>query len=171
MTVSNQDLVESFDYLCVAREKLFGWVRGLPVNTYTQSFPVGLGTISATLTHIARAQWTFTQRLTGRDDDLSDNPFRMDKPPSFDRLVPMWAEINPETRRVLSDFDRDRRIEMVPTLVKPPVKLRLSASIVARQVLLHEVHHRAQVMSMLRHAGVQAENLDYPLLMAEITPL
>jgi uncharacterized damage-inducible protein DinB len=29
------------------------------------------------------------------------------------------------------------------------------------QLILHEVHHRAQVMNMLRHLGVPAEDLDF----------
>ncbi|MGQ0549944.1 MAG: DinB family protein [Armatimonadota bacterium] len=28
-------------------------------------------------------------------------------------------------------------------------------------MLLHEVHHRAQAMAMLRQLGVEAQNLDY----------
>lgn len=31
----------------------------------------------------------------------------------------------------------------------------------ATQMLLHEVHHRAQAMAMLRQLGVEAQNLDY----------
>jgi uncharacterized damage-inducible protein DinB len=29
------------------------------------------------------------------------------------------------------------------------------------QMLMHEVHHRAQVMAMLKQLGVEAQNLDY----------
>jgi uncharacterized damage-inducible protein DinB len=31
----------------------------------------------------------------------------------------------------------------------------------ATQLLLHEVHHRAQAMAMLRQFGVEAQDLDY----------
>jgi uncharacterized damage-inducible protein DinB len=31
----------------------------------------------------------------------------------------------------------------------------------ATQMLLHEVHHRAQAMATLRQLGVEAQNLDY----------
>ena len=34
---------------------------------------------------------------------------------------------------------------------------------IAAQLLLHEVHHRAQAMAMLRQLGVEAQNLDYSL--------
>jgi uncharacterized damage-inducible protein DinB len=32
---------------------------------------------------------------------------------------------------------------------------------IATQLVLHEVHHRAQAMAMLRQFGVAAQNLDY----------
>ncbi len=32
---------------------------------------------------------------------------------------------------------------------------------IATQLLLHEVHHRAQAMAMLRHLDVAAQDLDY----------
>jgi len=38
-------------------------------------------------------------------------------------------------------------------------------------MLFHEVHHRAQVMAMLRQVGVAAENVDYAILMGESTLL
>ncbi len=34
----------------------------------------------------------------------------------------------------------------------------------ATQLLFHEVHHRAQVMAMLRHIGTPLQGLDYSLL-------
>jgi hypothetical protein len=66
MTMSNKDLVDYFDYLCLAREKLFGWKRSQPVEVYKRSFSVGLGTISATFVHTARSQWPYTQWLIGK---------------------------------------------------------------------------------------------------------
>ncbi|HET7263389.1 MAG TPA: DinB family protein [bacterium] len=36
---------------------------------------------------------------------------------------------------------------------------------------LHEVHHRSQVMAMLRRCGVRAETLDDSFLAFERTPL
>jgi uncharacterized damage-inducible protein DinB len=33
------------------------------------------------------------------------------------------------------------------------------------QLVLHEVHHRAQAMNMLRQLGIAAEDIDYNTLM------
>ena len=49
------------------------------------------------------------------------------------------------------------------------MRVGATAGGIAGQLLFHEVHHRAQVMAMLRQAGVAAENLDYSVLMWERT--
>jgi uncharacterized damage-inducible protein DinB len=170
MTIFNDDLVQYFDYLCLAREKLFGWVRSQPAQVYTRSFPVGLGSISATLVHTARSQWAYTQWLCGRNVTQADNPLQMDKQPEFEQLVATWTGMNPQTRQVLAGFDRGRRIEWTPSLIKPPIRIRITGGILAGQLLFHEMHHRSQVMTMLRHVGVAAENLDYAVLMSEPPP-
>jgi uncharacterized damage-inducible protein DinB len=39
---------------------------------------------------------------------------------------------------------------------------------IVAQLVLNEVHHRAQAMSMLRQLGVAAEDLDYSVMMYQI---
>lgn len=169
MCTSNRDLVEYFDYLCLAREKLFGWLRSQPADVYTRSFPVGLGSIRATLMHTARSQWAYSRWLDGKAYITEENPFTAERLPEFEPIAITWTAANSYTREVLEQFDRDRRIEWVPSLIKPPTKIRITGAILAGQLLFHEMHHRAQVMTMLKHAGVSAENLDYAVLMSEAT--
>lgn len=171
MSTSNQDLANYFDYLCLAREQLFGWIRSQPAEVYTRSFPVGLGSIRATLMHTARSQWAYSRWLDGREYTSGDNPFTLENLPDLESLAAAWTSANAYTRQVLTEFDGDRRIEWVPSLIKPPMKIRITGAILAGQLLFHEVHHRAQVMMMLRHAGAQAENLDYAVLLSEATPV
>jgi hypothetical protein len=66
--------------------------------------------------------------------------------------------------------DPVRSIEWVSRLFVPPMRTRATGGI-AGQLLFHEVHHRAQVMAMLRQAGVAAENLDYSVLVWERTSI
>lgn len=46
-----------------------------------------------------------------------------------------------------------------------------AAGEIALHMALHEVHHRSQVMAMLRRCGVRAETLDDSFLAFERTPL
>jgi uncharacterized damage-inducible protein DinB len=49
--------------------------------------------------------------------------------------------------------------------------MRTTAGGIATQIVVHEVHHRAQVMAMLRQFGIPAQNLDYSVLKFERTEL
>ena len=161
-----------FDYLVTARAKLLDWVRGQPAEVYTRTFAIGLGSIRATLLHVAASEYGYVQRLSGRDYDIKDNPFTAERLPELEPFLAAWDRQRPITREALAALDDPGRpIEYVARFFTPPVRIRTVAGGIAGQLLFHEVHHRAQVMAMLRQAGVKAENLDYSVLMVERLPL
>ncbi len=155
-----------YDVLTQARQRLFNWVRPLSQAQYTQRFPFGLGTLRATLLEIVRAELVYGKRL--REEPVPAPPLPATFPvsetnlPTFADLERFWTTQARETRATLagiSDWTRTvtRRIEegdmvIVWTMTKADL---------ATQMLLHETHHRAQVMAMLRQLGVEAQNLDY----------
>ncbi len=166
------DFAHFFDYLVLARGKLITWLRAEPPAVYTRPFPIGLGSIRATLLHVAAAEWGYVQRLTGKDYGPADVPFTLERYPELEPFVAAWDQQRPLTRAALASLgDPARPLEYVSRTSVPPVRIRVTAGGLAGQLLFHEVHHRSQVMSMLRQAGVPAENLDYSILVAERTPL
>lgn len=172
MNTPSVDFAHLFDYLVLARGRLLEWVRAQPAAAYTRSFPFGMGSIRATLVHTAAAQWGYTSRLTGKDYEPSENPFTAERYPEFESFAAAWDALTPETRGALVAIgDPGHRIEYTTRAFDPPTRIRTTAGGVAGQLLFHEVHHRAQVMAMLRQVGVKAENLDYSVLMFERTPL
>ena len=172
MTQTSVDFAHFFDYLLEARGRLLGWVREQPPAVYTRTFPIGLGSIRATLVHTAAAEWAYVERLGGRSVSLADSPFTVEQQPEFEPFVAAWERQAPATRRALADLGDSRRpVEFVSQLGPKPSRVRTTAGGIAGQLLMHEVHHRAQVMAMLRQTGVVAENLDYSVLAWERTPL
>jgi hypothetical protein len=174
MMTPTVDFAYFFDYLVTARAKLLGWVREQPPGVNTQKFPVGLGSIQATLIHIASAEYGYVQRLRGRGSLPEDNPFDVEPLLGLEPLIAAWDRQRPATRETLAAIeDPNRPIEYVPKLryYPAPIRVRTVAGGIAGQLLFHEIHHRAQVLAMLRQAGVAAENLDYSLLMEERTHL
>ncbi len=172
MSTSSVPFSHFFDYLVTARGRLLEWVREQPPAVYVQTFPVGRGSIRATLVHTAGAEWGYTQRLTGKDYGPGDNPFTVERFPEFEAFASAWETQRPVTRQALVNLGEPARpIEVVSRVFTPPMRIRTTAGGIAGQLLFHEVHHRAQVMAMLRQVGVKAENLDYSVLMFERTPL
>jgi uncharacterized damage-inducible protein DinB len=160
------EYVRVYDGLTRARQRLFEWVRPLSQEQYTRTFPFGLGTLRATLLEIAQVELFYRMRLRGESlppIPLPDTfPIGETKQPSFADLEKAWTEQSKETRAALADTqDWDtlmhRRVEQDDQVVV----YSLSKGEIATQLLMHEVHHRAQAMAMLRQLGVPAQDLDY----------
>jgi uncharacterized damage-inducible protein DinB len=172
MAASPVDFAYFFDYLALARGKLLGWIHEQPPAVYTRTFEIGLGSIRATLLHVASSEFGYARRLRGRGSEPENNPFTIERLPDLEPFVEAWERQRPETRAALANVgDPSRPVEYIPTFIKPPIRVRTVAAGIAGQLLFHEIHHRAQVMAMLRQAGAKAENLDYSLLMEERTPV
>lgn len=172
MSTSPINFAHFFDYLVKARGRLLEWVQGQPPDVYTQLFPIGMGSIRVTLVHIAAAEWGYVQRLRGKDYGPGETPFTVEKLPAYEAFMEAWKRQAPITRETLVRLgDPARPIEYVTRAFGPPTRIRTTAGGIAGQLLFHEVHHRAQVMAMLRQVGVKAENLDYSILNYERTIL
>lgn len=157
-----------YEYLVKARAKLLEWVRPLTLEQYTKEFPFGKKTIRDTLVEIPLAEWLYGTRLVGETVPPRDQqPFVRYYQTDFAPLEDAWRELADRTRRILrGERDWARPVEYI---VRPPnrpaVQIRATAGGLATQLICHEVHHRAQVMAMLRQFGIPAENLDYTAMM------
>lgn len=163
-----------YEYLATARARLLGWVRPLTLEQYTTEFPFGKKTIRDTLVEIPHAEWLYGMRLSGQPvPPQEDQPFVRYYQTEFAPLESAWRELADRTRRLLREEREWAR--PVEYLVRPPgrpaVQIRTTAAGLATQMICHEVHHRAQVMAMLRQFGIAAENLDYSALMVQRTAL
>jgi uncharacterized damage-inducible protein DinB len=159
-----------YDYLERSRQRIFEKVRALSAEQYAQQFPIGLGSLDKTLTHVMTSEWYYVQRMCGRDVPPYETwPIREEDPPPFAALETAWARQAVDTRAAL-DAVRDAWDE--------PIEYRVTADdgrlmIVTAspadqftQLVLHEVHHRAQAVNMLRHLGAGSlGDLDFNALM------
>ena len=170
-TARRVDFVHFFDYLALARGRLLDWIGRQQVELYTRVYPFGLRSIRATLLHVADIEWGYVQRLTGRDYTREESPFTEERYPAFPPFAVAWNAEIPVTRRALAGIDdASRPIEYVSRNFTPPRRTRTTAGGIAGQLLFHDVHHRAQVMTMLRLAGVPIQDLDYSRLVWKRTP-
>ena len=163
------DFAHVYDVLTQARQKLFDWIRPLSQDQYTQKFPFGLGTLRATAVDIARAEWLYGRRIQQPATPLPPRdqwPISEERLPAFRDLETLWTEQAPRTRGLLAGIkDWDTAIEYRMTMPTTPqgkvVVVNGLKSDLFMQLAMHEVHHRAQAMAMLRQLGVAAQNLDY----------
>ncbi len=157
-----------YDYLTLARQRILQRVRPLSAEQYAREFPIGHETLGRTLTHIMISEWYYVQRIRGCDVPPDDQwPIQQENPPPFARLEAAWVEQAEDTQAALSavrDWTANLEYRVTPDNDRPQI-VTTSAVDIFTQLVLHEVHHRAQAMNMLRHLGVAVEDLDFNAFM------
>lgn len=160
------DFVRVYDVHAQAREKLFDWLRPLTQEQYVQSFGFGLHTLQTTLVELAGTELWLAMRIRA---DRFPEPFSWDEwpireatCPTFTELEAAWRTQMPNTRATLAAItDPGRVVETRLVGRNRTVVYTATQGDLATQLLLHEVHHRAQAMAMLRQFGVEAQDVDY----------
>jgi hypothetical protein len=105
-------ILEHYDILLRARHALLDWVRGLTAEQYRQEFPFGLGTVRATLVHLAGSEWLHGRAARG-EDITERRPFTGERYPDFLSLEGAWRGLEASTRAWLeseSDWARPIRL-------------------------------------------------------------
>jgi uncharacterized damage-inducible protein DinB len=166
-----------YDYLIKSRERVLDAVRLLTPEQYHRPFSIGLKTIASTLTHLMTSEWYYIERLEGRSVPPYEQwPMQYEKPPAtFDIIERAWREQAQRIRAVVAD-ERDWSREITylsfPDDTRGNKRFHITATAgdFFTQLALHEVHHRAQIMAMLRELGPPTrpvQDIDYNDLMYE----
>src|SRR3989442_10943551 len=105
-----------YEYLAKARAKLLDWVRPLTLAQYTKEFPFGLKTLRDTFVEIPLSEWTYVQRLRGKDvHPCDERPLERFYKTDFPPLGRAWQEQAQQTNRTLREIsDSTRQPEYVP---------------------------------------------------------
>jgi uncharacterized damage-inducible protein DinB len=160
--------LRTYDYLTLTRQRVFTWIRPISAEHYTGDFPPWRKSLGGTLTHIMVSEWYYVQRIQGREvPPYEDWPIRDEQPPPFSTLEATWAEQADHTRAALSAvraWDAKREYAVTDDDGRPCI-VTTSAADLFTQLAFHEVHHRAQIMGMLRQFGVAIEDLDFNAFM------
>ena len=161
------DPLKTYDYLVLARDKIFQWVRPLSADQYAREFPIGLGTLGRTLTHIMICEWAYVRRIEGLEvPPYEQFPFQDETPPAFNTLETAWIDQAKQTRTVIRAVrDWNREFDYRTTRNERQMIVTATPADIFTQLVLHEVHHRAQAMNMLRQLGVAVEDIDFNELM------
>ncbi len=154
-----------YDYLTRSRAIILTGARTLTDEQYRQPFPIGPGSLAAILTHTYISEWYYIERILGRDVPPYEQwPIRDENPPPFAELECRWNEQAARTRDTLANIaDWDAPVHYTVT-TDDGKTWRVSATIadIATQLALHEMHHRAQALNVLRHLGVTfKDDLDF----------
>ena len=167
--ISIMQPLKTYEYLALARQRIFDWTRPLTNEQYTRQFPIGRhGTLASTLTHILISEWYYVERIQGNDvPPYAQWKFQDENPPPFAALESEWIEQAKRTKIALAttlDWKTELEYRVKNDDSKEEIIIAAPSDIFT-QLVLHEVHHRAQAMNILRQLGIAAEDLDFNAMM------
>ena len=164
--------LRTYDYLMQSRARVFDWVRPLSDEQYRQEHPIGLGSLARTLHHIRAAEWLYMQRVRGNYGTMPAPALEHDPEVSTESALPFgelergWIEQAHAIRSDLaavSDWDTPQTVSTAWDGTS--YTYEASAADYFTQLALHEAHHRAQAMHMLRRLDVKTDEIDFNALM------
>lgn len=162
-----------YSYLALARGRVLDWIRPLGPDAYAREFPIGRGTLARTLTHIMASEWYYVQRMQQQPVPAYEQwPIREEHAPALALLETAWNEQARRTRAAIAAV-RDWNASIEYQITNDDGKFEIvtaSAADIFTQLALHEVHHRAQAMNMLRHLGVTVDDIDFNTMMYQRRP-
>lgn len=162
------DPLRIYDYLVLARTRVFDWVRTLNDDQYRREFSIGLGSLARILTHVMLCEWMYVARIEGRHvPPYGEWPIQDEEPPPFDVVESTWTDQAAHSRAVLAavdDWNRGIKYKTLPD-IGPQRTITTTPADLTTQIVLHEVHHRAQVLNILRQLGVGTTDIDFNALM------
>lgn len=175
------DPLRIYDYLVISRGRVMDAIRPLTAQQYLHPFSFGLKSIGSTLTHLMVSEWYYIERLEGRAVPPYDQwPIQYETPPAFEVVESIWRMQAKHVRAALAaERDWTRRITYLgfPDDTRDNRRFQITATAgdFLAQLALHEVHHRAQIMVMLRELAAApggeavrpVQDIDYNDLMFE----
>ena len=160
--------LKTYDYLTLARQRVFEWIRGLPAADYTREILAGQRPIAQIMTHIMISEGYYVLRMQGLSvPPYEEWPIKDESPPPFPVLEASWTEQAARTRQALSavrEWGTDLEYEVTVDDGRPAI-ITASPGDIFTQLFQHEVHHRAQAMVLLRSLGVSVGDVDFNTLM------
>ena len=152
MTPLTDPVLAMLDHNEWANERVIDACEALPPERLDHPFPMGLGTLRATMTHTIAAMRLWSDRLAPREP----------RP---------WLESSPDIgpadwRRLSRDASADLRLTALAGPMDEVIEVRRAEKIwryprvhIVVHVATHGVHHRAQCLNMLRQLGADPDSL------------
>lgn len=154
----------TYAYLVRARNMVADIVRPLPEAVYRAPHDISLGSLARLLTHTYVAERYYVARIEAQPLPPYDSwPIRDEDPPAWPVLESAWATQAEETRAAIArhrDWTAPITYEVTDDSDQR-MQVRTSAEELVTQLVLHEVHHRAQVLHILRRIGHPAPDMDF----------
>lgn len=158
------DPIRIYDYLERSRRRILDAARPLTPDQWAREFEIGPKSLQNTLTHLVIAEWYYVKRMNREDVPPCEAWELRDETPLFgESLEAAWAKQAQTTKAAIADvrnwdetFDYRVTDDDGQRLI-----VTASAADLITQLALHEAHHRAQALNIMRQLGVTVPGGDF----------
>ena len=151
------DLERLYDYSYWANAQLFRVISDLTQEEFTRDVAGSYGSIRNALVHSLSAEWGWLDRCGGPQRGAALKP---DDYPSADVLADAWRRVEGYVREFLSNL-KDEDLGKCIDFKNPRGEARKAVlGEVLQHAANHGVHHRGQVVLLLRQLGRTPGNID-----------
>ncbi|MBK9120615.1 MAG: DinB family protein [Phycisphaerales bacterium] len=146
-----------FEYGQWATEQVLAAAAALPSSALDVRWPIGLGTLRATLLHLRFAeQWWVNNWTLGPEEPYPDLPADTPFAVLIEAMRATWAACGAH----LGGLGPEDLLRPVAARVAPEVLKTFPLGVSAIQLCTHGTHHRAQAVNILRRSGAKPPALD-----------
>lgn len=138
------------DFNLWATETVLDACDRVPREDLDRRFEIGLGTLTETMSHIVGAMERWAERIQGADDPASHHH----EPEDLAGVRRHLIEADRALRAAAATAEQDGLEGTITIAIRGFEPITCTRSAALLHVLTHGVHHRAQVLNMLRHLGV-----------------
>ncbi len=157
-------LLELFRHNDWARDKLLGSAGPLSNEELAQQFSMGPGTLFATLCHLYGAERHWYEVWQQRDVNEFQHSRDLE---SLAELAEVWQRLSQARNVYLAEFGDSGLARELKFTTNAGINRKESIGTIALHVYNHGIHHRAQVLNMLRHLDAPTMGLDFLFFRAE----
>jgi len=133
------------------RDRLMAAARPLADSKLDQPFDMGPGSLRKTLHHLGTVEEIWLKRWLGETPTYTDMPLRY---PLSD-LATAWHNTATQRNALVDRLDESGLARPVTFTTRAGDPYVLPLGDLMLHVVLHGVHHRAQITNMLRHVGAE----------------
>lgn len=156
LTFNAREILEYFAYHDWATRQVV--TAALPLDTVAldRDFGIGPGSIRRTLLHLFGVEPWWLRNWTTGPSEVAGSSADQSLTAAWEALLQIGEKRNAFIAQL---NDEQAGKEVVALVGGPALKFRVLESMI--QICGHGTHHRAQVINMLRHSGIQPPTLDY----------
>jgi len=164
-----------YAYFVMTRKTVLDAVRSLPPADFDRPFEIGLGRFDIILTHMWISEWYYLERMKRHNvPSYKDWPVKYENPPELAAIVHGWNAQAQATQAFIAaehDWDKPFTYTTAPEPGETQQVVAVTLNELFTQLAFHEIHHRSQLMAMLRQCGKPVGEIDFNMLMYERKPV